>query len=129
MRTGFGALAALGIMFVMGAGPAVANDAARAASSAQLVTTQVETGYVTTQGRRGGGGFSGRRGGGGGGFAPRRGRNFNRNVAIGVGALVLGGIIASQSARASGGGNSCGRWNYQCNNGAGWACRNLDRYC
>ncbi len=113
MKFGFGALAALGLgMLALGATPSLANDASLGAASAQTVTTVVEAGYVTTQGRR------------------RRGRNFNRNVGIGVGALVLGGIIASQSSRASGyGGNSCRRWSYQCDQGAGWACRNFNRNC
>ena len=57
--------------------------------------------------------------------------NTGRNIAIGVGAAVIGGIIASEAARASnsGRGNSCRRWNYQCNQGIGSSCRNLDRYC
>ena len=122
---------------IAGATTASANDAAlntAAAASATPSTATLEVGhvtsYVTTQGRRGGG-FSGR------GrpvivAGPRRRNNFGRNVAIGVGAAVIGGIIASEAARARPayrGGNSCARWDYQCSQGAGWACRNLNRYC
>ncbi len=121
----------------LGANPAAANDAT-AGSDARVGH---ETGYVTTQARRG------RGGGGGGSFnrggrgpvvvAPRRRNNTGRNVAIGVGAAILGGIIASEAARANSrssggdyrGGNSCRRWAFQCDDGSRWACRNLDRYC
>ena len=60
-----------------------------------------------------------------------RGLEARQQMQIPMMAAMLGGIIASQAPRASGygGGNSCRRWNYQCSNGAGWACRNLDRYC
>lgn len=103
-----------------GAGPASANDA----SGGPAAGVGHETSYVTTQGR------GVRRGGGGRAFvvAPRRRGNVGRNIAIGVGAAVVGGIIANEVYRSRGG-NSCSRWNYQCNRGAGWACRNLDRYC
>lgn len=106
--------------------PGSANEAGT--SSKATASVAVETGYVTTQGRRGGGSF---RGGGGGGRSfggGGRGRNFGRNVGIGVGAAVLGGIIANEAYRSRGGGN-CRSWSYQCNNGSGYACRNFDRYC
>lgn len=105
----------------IGAGPSVAADA----GTGSAATTVLETGYVPTQGR----GF--RRGGGGAVFvAPRRRNNTGRNIAIGVGAAVLGAAILSQGARASGGGgNSCGRWAFRCDRGEGWACRNYNRYC
>ena len=102
---------------MLGAGPSMANDAGTAASA----TATYETGYETTQVRgrgRGGPVFVG----------PRRRNNTGRNIAIGAGALILGGIIASQAASA-GGGNSCGRWNYRCNRGDGFACRQFNRYC
>lgn len=127
------AAALCGLIMAGGTGSAMAAET----SSPNAASTTTETGYVTTQGRRGGGfrGGGGGRGsfravgGGGRGYVGSRGRsNFGRNVAIGVGAAVLGGVILSQGARAYGG-NSCGRWEYQCNQGAGWACRNLDRYC
>lgn len=108
----------------------LANEVTTAQQTMPAVSSQLETGYVTTQGRRGGGGFRGR-----GGpvivAGPRRRNNFGRNVAIGVGAAVVGGIIANEvyRSRPAYGGNSCGRWDYQCSRGAGWACRNLDRYC
>lgn len=120
-----------------GAGPSAANEVSQgvSASTAQSVniastsaiTLETEAGFVATQGR-GGRGF---RGGGGRGFAavgPRRRGNFGRNAAIGIGAAVIGGIIVNEAVRSRGG-NSCSRWNYQCNNGSGSACRNLDRYC
>ena len=109
----------LGTLF-LGAAPSSANEAAT------LAGVRSEAGYVTTQGR----GF--RRGGGRTVFVgPRRRNNVGRNVAIGVGAAIIGGIVASEAARASsgGGGNSCRRWSYQCNDGSRWACRNLNRYC
>lgn len=88
---------------------------------------------MTTQGRRGGGGGGGgiRRGGGGPVYvAPRRRSNTGRNVAIGVGAAIIGGIIASEAARASRGpSNDCRRWAYRCESGSSRACYNLDRYC
>jgi hypothetical protein len=113
------AAASLGAL-MLGAAPSVANDAGTAAKA----TATYEKGYETTQAR-------GRGGRGGGGFVARGGgrrNNTGRNVAIGAGALILGGIIASQAASA-GGGNSCGRWNYRCNRGDGFACRQLNRYC
>lgn len=130
MKFGIAAAAALGMLLMSGPS-ASANDGA---SLPGAISTTYESSMVVTQGRRGGGAF---RGGGGGGFraaggggrgyyAPRRG-NVGRNVAIGVGAAVIGGIIANQAYRSSG--NSCGRWNYLCNNGEGWACRNVYRYC
>lgn len=62
--------------------------------------------------------------------APRRRNNTGRNVALGVGAVVLGTIIASEAARAQGSrGNSCGRLDYQCSRGSYSACRQFDRYC
>ena len=133
MKFGFSAVAAAGLgMLIVGAGPGIASEIAapiaRSASTFLPVAAQsYESGYETTQGR-GRGGV--RRGGGGGGvaFAPRRRNNTGRNIAIGAGALILGGIIASEAARSSGG-NSCNRWSYQCNRGSGSACRNLDRYC
>lgn len=105
---------------VVTAGPGMAADAGSKATPA--ATASYETGYEVTQGRRRGRVVV---------VQPRR-RNVGRNVAIGVGALVVGGIIASEAARAnsrrSGGGN-CRSWAYRCDQGAGWACRNLDRYC
>lgn len=132
MKFALAALASMGSM-MLATGPSLANDATVgqsatiASSSVPGVTATYESGFEATQGR-GRGGFRGGRGGGG--FAVRGGRrnNFGRNVAIGTGALILGGIIASQAAGA-GGGNSCGRWNYRCNNGDGYACRQLNRYC
>lgn len=120
------ALAAACFALVAGTVGASANEASSASSPA--LSVDVETGYVTTQGRRGGGGF--RAGGGGRGFARGGGRrNFGRNVGIGVGAAVLGGIIANQAYRSGGGGGNCRSWSYQCSNGSGYACRNFDRYC
>lgn len=60
--------------------------------------------------------------------APRRRNNFGRNVAIGVGAAVIGGILLNEAARAQPA-NSCSRWSYQCDRGSSSACRSLDRYC
>lgn len=58
----------------------------------------------------------------------RRRSNTGRNVAIGVGAAILGGIIASEAARASPR-NSCQRLDYDCSRGSRQACRSLYRYC
>ncbi len=113
----------------LGANPAAANDATTGSDA----RVGHETGYLTTQARRGGRGPVV--------VAPRRRNNTGRNVAIGVGAAILGGIIASEAARANSrssgggyrggyrGGNSCRRWALQCDDGSRWACRNLDRYC
>ncbi len=92
---------------LLSTGSASANDVGTSKG-----LTAYESGFEATQGRRRGGR-----------------RNTGRNVAIGVGALVLGGVIASQASRASSGRNSCGRWNYQCNRGVRSSCYNLDRYC
>jgi hypothetical protein len=108
-----------------GVGPAVANEAV-SGSGARVA---YETGYVTTQGRRGGGGGI-RRGRPGPVYvAPRRRNNVGRNVAIGVGAAIIGGIIASEAARAHRAPSNCERWAYQCDAGSNRACYNLDRYC
>lgn len=58
---------------------------------------------------------------------PVRRRNTGRNIAIGVGAAILGGIIASEAARANS--RSCSRWDYDCSRGSRQACRNFSRYC
>jgi hypothetical protein len=117
------AAACLGAL-TFGAGAASANEAA-VGSGARVA---YETGYVTTQGRRGGGGI--RRGRPGPVYvAPRRRNNVGRNVAIGVGAAIIGGIIASEAARASRAPSDCERWAYRCDAGSNRACYNLDRYC
>ena len=108
MKLGFAAVAAACFgALLLGAGPAAANDV-----GTSKTITAYESGFEATQGRRRGGR-----------------RNTGRNVAIGVGALVLGGVIASQASRASSGRNSCGRWDYQCSRGVRSSCYNLDRYC
>ena len=68
--------------------PASANDARNGSAGG----AGYETSYETTQAR--GRGF-GRRGGGGVVVAPRRRNNTGRNIAIGVGAAIVGGIIAN----------------------------------
>lgn len=67
---------------------------------------------------------------------PRRGnrrrsrRRRNRNIAIGVGALVLGSIIAAEAARADDShGRRCRRWWRSCDRGSWRACRRYDRNC
>lgn len=118
--------AAVSLSAVMfGAGSGSANDLG---AGSRAAAPTYETGYVTTQGRRGGGFRSGGSRYYGGGYSGRR-NNTGRNVAIGVGALVLGGIIASQAARANSGGNSCSRWSYNCDRGSRSSCYNFDRYC
>lgn len=128
-------------VLVFGAGAGMANDAGSrtpsTTSKSALVTTPVyESGMVTTQGR----GRGVRRGGGGGVVVvPRRRNNTGRNIAIGVGAAVIGGIIASEAARAnprrsqrsSGeyGPNTCRRWNYQCSDGYRPSCIKFNTYC
>jgi hypothetical protein len=121
-------LAAAGIgALVLLATPTLANDAGTASKSSGATHTY-ESGFEPTQrrirGRRPARIY----------VAPRRRSNVGRNVAIGVGAAVIGGIIASEAAPAnsrsySSGRGNCNRWEWQCNNGQGWACRNLDRYC
>jgi hypothetical protein len=118
------ALAAACFALISGTVQSSANEVGTSSSASTTASVALETGYVTTQGRRGGG-F--RAGGGGRNFGGGR-RNFGRNVGIGVGAAVLGGIIANEAYRSRGGGN-CRSWSYQCNNGSGYACRQLDRYC
>ena len=111
----------LGVL-VLGTAPSMANDVAAGATAS---TATYESGFQPTQGR-------GLRRGGGRAvvIAPRRRNNTGRNVAIGAGALIIGGIIASEAARSrSSGGNSCGRWDYQCRRGVYSSCRNFDRYC
>lgn len=81
--------------------------------------------------KRGGGGIS--RGGGGGrvvapraysghshGYRSHRGRN----IAIGVGTAIVGGIIANEVYRS--GGYSCASLERRCDAGNDWACRQLD---
>jgi hypothetical protein len=121
MKSRFIAMAAVVMGFLM-VGSA-SGMAAEAGSAARVSVPATEAGFVATQGR----GF--RRGGGGGRVVVRsRRRNVGRNVAIGVGAAVLGAAILSQGARASGG-NSCRRWAYDCDYGSRQACRNFNRYC
>ena len=120
-----GALSVSVMMF--GAGASSANDLG---AGGTVAAPTYQTGYVTTQGR-GRGGF---RGGGGGGryYGGGSRRNYGRNVGIGVGALVLGGIIANQSYKSYGygyGGSNCSRWSYQCNRGSSNSCYNYERYC
>lgn len=57
-----------------------------------------------------------------------RSSNLDRNIAIGVGAAVIGGIIASQAARANSGGESmsCRSLERRCDDGQNWACRRLE---
>ena len=115
MKIGFIAVAAACIgALVLSAGPAAANDVGTSKAG-----TAYESGFEATQGRRGRGGI--RRGGGR--------NNTGRNIALGAGALIIGGIIASQASSARGGGNSCSRWSYHCDRGSRSACYNLDRYC
>lgn len=120
------AIAAACFALVAGTVEGSANEAVSSSKVNAGVT--VETGYVTTQGRRGG---SFRGGGGGRGVvvSPRRRGNVGRNVAIGVGAAIIGGIIANQAVQARPSGGNCRSWSYRCSNGSGWACRQLDRYC
>jgi len=119
------AIAAVCFALVCGSVQASANEAV--SSSTFNAGVALETGYVTTQGRRGGG-F--RAGGGGRGFVRGGGRrNFGRNVGIGLGAAVIGGIIANEAYRSRPAGGNCRSWSYQCSNGSGWACRQMDRYC
>lgn len=107
---------------VLAATPTLANEANPASRSPGMMQSY-ESGFEPTQRRIG----RGRRGvvvvG------PRRRNNVGRNIAIGVGAAVIGGMIASEVARARPSGGSCNRWAWQCDNGQGWACRNFDRYC
>lgn len=114
------AIAAAFGALMLGSPAGMANDA----SSTTGASSSTEVGYVTTQGR----GF---RRGGGRAFVgvPRRRNNVGRNVAIGIGAAVLGAAILSQGARASGGGNSCSRLAFRCDRGEGWACRSFNRNC
>ena len=124
MKYGFAAAVACFGVLVAGMTPASAAEAGAGVSA----SVSYESTFEPTQGRRGGGGF---RPGGRPGVVvvgPRRRNNFGRNVAIGVGAAVIGGIIASEAARARPVGN-CSRWDYQCANGSGWACRQVSRYC
>lgn len=102
--------------------PGLAADA-KAGMAGQGATTY-DSGFVPTQGR------GARRGRGGSVVVvqPRRRNNVGRNVAIGVGAAVLGAAVVSQGARAQGG-SSCRRWAFMCDDGARWACRNYFRYC
>ena len=129
------AVAALAGMasLAFGSGASMANDATAVKAmqpTAPAATASYESSMVPTQARgRGRGGVIV--------AGPRRRNNTGRNVAIGAGALILGGIIASQAAqsrpapvyRSYGGGNSCGRWDYRCSRGDGYACRQLNRYC
>ena len=119
------AAACLGTL-ALATAPASANDASGAKSSppTALLSVSSETGFVTTQGR--GRGFRGA--GRGPVVVTRRRNNTGRNIAIGVGAAVLGAAILSQSARARGG-NSCGRLDWRCSRGERWACREFYRYC
>jgi hypothetical protein len=53
--------------------------------------------------------------------------NTGRNVGIGIGAVVIGTIIASEVARAnSGSGMSCRALERRCDDGQNWACRRLE---
>jgi hypothetical protein len=53
--------------------------------------------------------------------------NTGRNIGIGIGAVVIGTIIASEVARAnSGSGMSCRALERRCDDGQNWACRRLD---
>ncbi len=58
----------------------------------------------------------------GGGYARS---NRGRNVAIGVGAAIVGGVIANEVYRSSGG-YSCAALERRCDDGQEWACRRLD---
>jgi hypothetical protein len=56
--------------------------------------------------------------------------NRGRNVAIGVGAAILGGIILNEAARANtyrDDGLSCGQLARRCDDGLDWACRKFER--
>jgi hypothetical protein len=128
MRYGITAFAGAAFGLLALTTPGIAADATSAATAPATAVTY-DAGYVTTQGR---GGRVVRRGGGGPVFvAPRRRNNTGRNVAIGVGAAILGAAILSQGAQArrGGGGGECRRWSYMCDDGARWACRNYARYC
>ncbi|MEZ5849087.1 MAG: hypothetical protein R3D68_00370 [Hyphomicrobiaceae bacterium] len=60
----------------------------------------------------------------------RRRNNTGRNVAIGVGAAILGGIILNEAAKANGyrdDGLSCRQLYRRCDDGQDWACRKFDR--
>ena len=60
-----------------------------------------------------------------------RNNNNGRNIGLGVAAVVIGTVIASQAARANsssyrGDGMSCGQLERRCDDGQNWACRRLE---
>lgn len=114
--TAVAVVAAAAAVFALGATESSASGIARTALSVpHALPGQPEAPVVEVARRR----YSG---------PVRRRNNVGRNVAIGVGAAIVGGIIASEAARARPR-NSCSRWDYDCSRGYRQACRNLDRYC
>ena len=60
-----------------------------------------------------------------------RSNNNARNIGLGVGAVIIGGVIASEAARANGysyrgNGLSCRQLERRCDDGSNWACRQLE---
>jgi len=118
-----------------------------------FAVSAVSTTSASAQGRggRGGGGARGRGGRGGGGARGRgrrgggargrgrrgggaRGRGRGRRtgaVVGGVGAAIIGGIIASEVARGQRAewAERCDRWRRMCRRGNDWACDQYDAKC
>ena len=67
-------------------------------------------------------------------YRRNRGNNVGRNIGLGVAAVVIGGIVASEAARANGynsysyrgNGLSCRQLERRCDDGSNWACRQLE---
>ena len=76
---------------------------------------------------------AGKNGASAGNQGNRGGGNRGRNTVIGVGAALLGGLIANQAAqssRSSSASRSCTRWAYQCDEEEiSWACRRFRQNC
>ncbi len=53
-----------------------------------------------------------------------------RNIGIGIGVATAAALAAAAAANASEGSPSqCRRWDRRCDDGEGWACRKLAKYC